>query len=82
MRLKFQRKKLNAIPYVRDARERVRGLVVRYRRWRLLRAYARVFEARTGKRTGFTPLIAAYQRAEDDGVLELTEDGNVRWKWP
>lgn len=48
---------------------------------RLLRAYSRVFSARTGKHVGFSPVIAAYQAAERDGVLELDDD-NVRWHWP
>jgi hypothetical protein len=62
-------------------RDRLEELRTRWRRWRLLRAYARVFEVRTGKRVGFTPLMAAYERAERDGVLELV-DGEVRWHWP
>ncbi|ADQ69503.1 hypothetical protein Hbor_37980 (plasmid) [Halogeometricum borinquense DSM 11551] len=56
-------------------------LRTRWRRWRLLRAYSRVFTARTGKRVGFTPLMAAYERAERDGVLSL-DDGDVVWHWP
>jgi len=62
-------------------RERLRKLRARWRRWRLLRAYSRVFEVRTGKTVGFTPLMAAYERAERDGVLSL-EDGDVVWHWP
>jgi len=62
-------------------RDRLKELRTRWRRWRLLRMYARVFEARTGKSVGFTPLMAAYERAERDGVLELV-DGEVRWNWP
>ena len=62
-------------------RERSRRLRVCWRRWRLLRAYSRVFSVRTGKRVGFTPLMAAYERAERDGVLSL-EDGEVVWHWP
>lgn len=59
----------------------VQRLRVRWRRWRLLRAYSKVFSVRTGKSVGFSPLIAAYSRAEDDGLLEL-EDGEVVWHWP
>jgi len=62
-------------------RDRLEELRTRWRRWRLLRAYASVFEARTGKSVGFTPLMAAYERAERDGVLEVV-DGEVRWHWP
>lgn len=62
-------------------RGRLRRLRVRWRRWRLLKAYADVFRARTGKDVGFTPLMAAYERAERDGVLSL-EDGDVVWHWP
>lgn len=56
-------------------------LRTRWRRWRLLRAYSRVFSAKTGKRVGFTPLMAAYERAERDGVLSL-RGGEVVWHWP
>lgn len=62
-------------------RESFRRLRVRWRRWRLLRAYSQVFKVRTGKRVGFTPLMAAYERGEEDGVLEL-QDGEVIWHWP
>lgn len=62
-------------------RDRLRKLRTRWRRWRLLRAYSRVFEVRTGKSVGFSPLMAAYERAERDGVLSL-EDGDVVWHWP
>jgi hypothetical protein len=62
-------------------REKVRRLHVRWQRWRLLRAYSRVFERKTGKSVGFSPLMAAYERAERDGVLEL-EDGEPVWHWP
>lgn len=62
-------------------RDRLRKLRTRWRRWRLLRAYSRVFEVRAGKTVGFTPLMAAYERAERDGVLSL-EDGDVVWHWP
>ena len=51
-------------------------LRTRWRRWRLLRAYSKVFQVKTGKSVGFTPLMAAYDRAEQDGVLEL-QDGEV-----
>lgn len=56
-------------------------LRTRWRRWRLLSAYADVFKAKTGKSVGFTPLLSAYEQAERDGVLEL-EDGDVVWHWP
>jgi hypothetical protein len=59
----------------------LRQLRTRWRRRRLLRAYARVFEVRTGKRVGFTPLMAAYEQAERDGVLELDGE-DVVWHWP
>lgn len=59
----------------------IRRLRTRWRRWRLLRAYSRVFSARTGKKVGFTPLLAAYNRAERDDVLSL-DDGEVVWHWP
>lgn len=62
-------------------REQLRKLRTRWRRWRLLRAYSRVFTAKTGKRVGFTPLMTAYERAERDGVLSL-DDGEVVWHWP
>lgn len=62
-------------------REQLRKLRTRVRRWRLLRAYSRVFSVRTGKSVGFTPLMAAYERAERDGVLSL-DDGEVLWQWP
>lgn len=59
-----------------------RRLVIRWKRWRLLRAYSRVFSVRTGKSVGFAPIMAAYEAAERDGVLELGEDGEVGWSWP
>lgn len=62
-------------------RERLVQLRTRWRRWRLLRAYSRVFSARTGKSVGSTPLMAAYERAERDDVLSL-DDGEVIWHWP
>ena len=52
--------------------EHLHQLRTRWRRWRLLRAYSRVFSVRTGKSVGFTPLMAAYERAERDVV----------WHWP
>lgn len=39
------------------------------------------FTARTGKRAGLSPVMAAYERAERDGVLSL-DDGEVVWHWP
>jgi len=62
-------------------RRNLRKLRTWWRRRRLLAAYARVFEVRTGKSHGFTPLMAAYQAAERDGVLEL-DGGVVIWHWP
>ena len=62
-------------------RELLQELRTRWRRWRLLRAYSRVFTAKTGKRVGFTPMMAAYESAERDGVLSL-DDGEVVWHWP
>ena len=62
-------------------RDRLVKLWTRWRRWRLLRAYSRVFKARTGKSVGFTPLMEALSKAERDGVLELV-DGEVVWHWP
>lgn len=62
-------------------RDYLQELRTRWRRRRLLRAYSRVFEVRTGNRVGFTPLMAAYERAERDGVLSL-ENGDVVWHWP
>ena len=59
----------------------LRKLRTWWRRRRLLRAYARVFEVRAEKSYGFTPLMAAYQAAERDGVLEL-DGGVVIWHWP
>ena len=56
-------------------------LRVRWRRWRLLRAYMKVFKVRRGKSVGITPIMAAYEAAADDGLLKL-EDGNVVWYWP
>lgn len=66
---------------MRDRLAKLRTRWRRGRRWRLLRAYSRVFTARTGKSVGFTPLMAAYDRAERDGVLSL-DDGEVTWIWP
>jgi hypothetical protein len=40
-----------------------------------------VFTARTGKRVGFTPLMYAYEQAEQDGLLELDGE-DVVWHWP
>ena len=57
------------------------GLRTRWRRRRLLDAYAGVFRRRTGKSVGFTPMIAALEAAERDGVLSL-RDGDVVWHWP
>lgn len=57
-------------------------LVVRYRRWRLLRAYSRVFKRRTGKSVGLTPMMAAWSYAERDGLLTLHENGEIEWHWP
>lgn len=56
-------------------------LRTRWRRWRLLKAYADVFKERTGKDVGFSPLMAAYQSAARDGLLKF-EDGDVVWYWP
>jgi hypothetical protein len=53
-------------------RARLQELRTRWRRWRLFRAYARVFEVRTGKSVGFTPLLAAYEQAERDAVDEAS----------
>lgn len=64
-----------------NVRERLDAVRVRWRRWRLLRAYSKVFEAKTGKRAGFTPIMAAYERAERDGVLSL-DGGDIVWHWP
>ncbi|GAA0289673.1 hypothetical protein [Halarchaeum salinum] len=55
-------------------------LRTRWRRWRLLRAYSRVFTARTEMRAGFTFLIAACERAERDGSLSL-DNGDVVRHW-
>lgn len=57
-------------------------IIVRYRRWRLIRAYSRVFKRRTGKSVGFTPIMAAWDYAERDGVLTRHEDGKIEWHWP
>lgn len=62
-------------------RNRLQELRTRWCRWRLLRAYSRVFSVRAGKSVGFTPLIAAYERTERDDVLSL-DDGEVVWHWP
>jgi hypothetical protein len=62
-------------------REQLRELQARWGRWRLLSAYSQVFTAKTGKRVGFTPMVAAYERAEPDSVLSL-KDGEVVWHWP
>jgi hypothetical protein len=61
--------------------DRLQELRTQWRRWRLLRAYSRVFTAKTGKSVGFTPLMEAYERAERDDVLSL-DDGEVVWHWP
>jgi len=58
-------------------RELLDAVRVRWRRWRLLRAYSKVFEAKTGKGVGFTPIMAAYERAEDDGVLSRRRRGHL-----
>lgn len=62
-------------------RDRLQELRTWWRRRRLLRAYSRVFTARTGKRVGFTPLMYAYEQAERDGLLELDGE-DVVWHWP
>lgn len=62
-------------------RERPHTRRVRWRRWRLLRAHARVFEVPTGKNIGFSPLMAAYQSAARDGIF-IHEDAEIAWYWP
>lgn len=62
-------------------RDRVRAWRVRRRRRKLLNAYSKVFKAKTGKSVGLTPLMAAYDMARDDGVMEF-EDGEAVWHWP
>lgn len=64
-------------------------LRTRYRRWRiqrrrrkLLDAYAEVFKRRHGKPVGFTPIMAAWDYAERDGLLTRHEDGCIEWHWP
>jgi len=66
-----------------------RWLRTRYREWRircrrrkLLAAYSRVFKRRTGKSVGFTPIMAAWNYAERDGLLTQHEDGEIEWHWP
>lgn len=62
-------------------REWFRRRCVSWRRRRLLAAYARVFKIRHGKHAGFSPTVYALMEAEEDDLLELTEDGVV-WYWP
>jgi hypothetical protein len=61
-------------------RDRLRRLRVRWRRWRLFRAYSAVVKRRTGC-VSFVPYIGALSRMEDDGLLEV-EDGEATWYWP
>lgn len=62
-------------------RSAVQRLRVRRRRRKLLNAYARVYELRTGKAVGITPTMAAYDQAVRDGVLSI-EGGELVWHWP
>lgn len=62
------------------ARDGVRRLRTRWKRWRLFRAYFQVAKIRTGCLT-FVPYMTALEQMQDDGLLEL-EDGEVTWHWP
>lgn len=62
-------------------RARLSQLRTRWRRWRLLRAYAGVFTGKTDKCVGFTPVISAYERADRDDILSF-EGGDVVWHCP
>lgn len=64
--------------------DRVRDAIHRYRVWRrrriLLAAYRKEFRALTGKRVGFTPTMAAWERAQEEGYLTI--DDGIKWHWP
>ncbi|PGF13808.1 hypothetical protein CP556_25100 [Natrinema sp. CBA1119] len=61
-------------------RTRFHRLRVRWRRWRLFRAYSKVAKIRTGC-VSFIPIMCALEAMERDGHLEL-DDGDVEWHWP
>ncbi|ELZ14437.1 hypothetical protein C478_07427 [Natrinema thermotolerans DSM 11552] len=72
-------------------RERVRGLVVKWRRWRLLRAYMRVAhqrrvgDGRSSVRGGFVNHLIALESMERDGLIEIHDIDGARvyeWRWP
>jgi len=57
------------------------GLVVWWRRRRLMRAYTRIAETEMRKTVGFTPVMRAYSLLERDGWGHI-EDGEWRWTDP
>ena len=64
-----------------SVRDRIRRLAVRYRRHKLLSAYARVARVRHDLGPGFTPVLYAYGQLERDGLATL-RDGELVWHWP
>lgn len=61
---------------------------IKWRRWRLLRAYMRVAhqrrtgDGRTSVRGGFINHMIAIEQLEKDGLIRLTNTGDVEWLWP
>lgn len=76
----------HSIPH--PARPTIGHVRVRSRRWRLLRAYMRVaHQRRTGNertsvRGGFINHMIAIEQLEQDGLIRLTNTGEVEWLWP
>lgn len=55
---------------------------VKYRRWRLIHAYAKVGRVRHGLGPGFSPLLYAYDRLTSEGLASITTDADLIWHWP
>ncbi len=64
-----------------DPRGYLRELRVRYRRHRLVMAYAKVGRVQYDLGPGFSPLMYAYGRLDEEGLATLTENG-LEWHWP
>jgi len=60
-------------------------VIERFRIWRrrrrLEKAYLAVAQAELDKRHGFTPIMLAWEKMEDEGYIEL-RDGEKVWQWP
>lgn len=67
--------------FLADPRGYLQELRVRYRRHKLVMAYAKVGKVRYGLGPGFSPLLYAYGRLDDEDLATLTEDG-LEWHWP